>query len=237
MRLWLTRFAMAVLATTAFAAAAEAQSGAACVNDAPNPYKLVTNWATMPRPWAHPLAVTVDAKDDLWAFDRCEETGCAGSTVSPIFELGPDGKTIRNFGAGIFVFPHGLKADRDGTVWVADGNVKDGKGNQVFKLSPDGKILMTLGKAGQGAGSAALDTFDQPTDIAIASNGDVFVSEGHFPTFGNSRIMKFDRNGKFIKTFGKLGSGDGELKGPHGIAIDSQDRLYVADRQNSRIVI
>jgi sugar lactone lactonase YvrE len=179
----------------------------------------------------------MDSKGNLWVFDRCEEAGCAESKVSPIFELDPNGKTIRNFGAGLFVFPHGIKADKEGNVWAVDGNANNGKGMQAIKLSPDGKVLMTLGKAGQGAGSASLDTFNQPTDIAIASNGDIFVAEGHTPTFGNSRIVKFDKNGKFIKTFGKLGSGDGELKEPHAIAIDSHDRLFVADRNNGRVSI
>jgi sugar lactone lactonase YvrE len=237
MRSWLARFTLAVFGTAAFATTVWAQASTPCVNDAPNPYRLVTNWATTPRPWSHPLADAVDSKDNLWAFDRCEEAGCAESKVSPIFELDPNGKTIRNFGAGLFVFPHGIKVDREGNVWAVDGNAKNGKGMQAIKLSPDGNVLMTLGKAGQGAGSAALDTFNQPTDIAIASNGDIFVAEGHSPTFGNSRIVKFDKSGKFIKTFGKLGSGDGELKEPHAIAIDSHDRLFVADRYNSRVVI
>jgi len=237
MRLPLRRLAITMFATTALVAAAQAQSSYPCANDAPNPYKLVANWATTPRPWSHPLAVTVDSKDDLWVFDRCEEGGCTGSKNSPIFELGPDGKTMKNFGTGLFVFPHAIAADKDGNVWAVDGDAKDGKGMQVTKLSPDGKVLMTLGKAGQGAGSAALDTFDQPTGVAVASNGDIFVAEGHGPKFGNSRIVKFDKNGKFIKTFAKLGSGDGELKEPHAIALDRQDRLFVADRNNARVVI
>jgi hypothetical protein len=110
-----------------------------------------------------------------------------------------------------------------------------GKGMQVMKLSPDGKVLMTLGKAGEtGTG---LDVFNQPTAVAFAPNGDIFISEGHAPTFGNSRIMKFDKTGKFIKTFGRLGSGNGEFKGPHVLAFDSQGRLFVADRSNSRVDI
>ena len=193
--------AFAIFATTACVTGAQAQMSYPCANDAPNPYKLVTNWATTPRPWSHPLAVTVDSNDHLWVFDRCEQSGCATSKASPIFELGADGKTMKNFGAGLFVFPHGIGADKAGNVWAVDGDAKDGKGMQVTKLGPDGKVLMTLGKAGQGAGSAALDTFDQPTGVAVASNGDIFVAEGHGPKFGNSRIVKFDKDGKFIKTF------------------------------------
>ena len=235
MRSGLARFSVVLFTATAFAGAAQAQS--ACVNTAPNPYHEVSNWATTPRPWAHPLVVATDTKDDLWAFDRCEDAGCAGSTAAPIFELTPDGKTIRNFGAGLFVFPHAIKANADGTIWAVDGNAKNGKGNQVFKFSPDGKILMSLGKPGQGGGSARTDTFDQPTDIAVARNGDLFIAEGHGPKYGNSRIDLFDRHGKFLKTIGERGSGDGQLLEPHAISLDSRGRLFVADRANNRVSI
>lgn len=197
------RFAIAIWATTAFGAATHEQT-MSCVNDAPNPYHIVDNWAHTSRPWAATNNVYVDAKDNIWVFDRCEDGGCVGSKVAPIWELSPDGRVMKNFGAGIFVFPHQVVPDRDGNILVVDAQGKDGKGMQVTKLSPDGKVLMTLGKAGEGGKS--LDVFDQPTSVAIAPNGDVFVSEGHAPTFGNSRIMKFDKNGKFIKTFGRLAS-------------------------------
>jgi WD40 repeat protein len=233
MRAELTRLAVALLATSTSVSAAQAQT-AACVNDAPNPYQIVNDWAHTPRPWAATNNVFVDAKDNVWVFDRCGDSGCAGSNVAPIWQLSPDGKVMKNFGAG-FVFPHAVVPDRDGNVWVVDGNTKDGKGNQVTKFSPDGKVLMTLGKAGQGG--KGLDVFDQPTSVAIAPNGDIFISEGHAPSFGNSRIMKFDKNGAFIATFGHLGSGDGEFKGPHVLAFDSQGRLFVADRSNSRVAI
>jgi sugar lactone lactonase YvrE len=214
---------------------AEAQSSYPCVNDAPNPYKQVTGWAHIPRPWAPANNVYVDGKDNVWVMDRCEDKGCPESHESPIWELSPDGRVMKSFGVGLFYFPHTVKPDPAGNIWAVDGNAKDGRGNQVFKFSPDGKVLMTLGKAGQsGKGT---DVFDQPTGIAFASNGDIFISEGHAPSFGNSRIMKFDKSGKFIKTFGHLGSGDGELKGPHVLAFDSQGRLFVADRSNSRVAI
>ena len=234
MRAECMRLAMTLWATTALVTAAYAQDSA-CVNDAPNPYHMVMDWAHTSRPWAQTNNVFVDAKDNVWVFDRCEDGGCAGSRVAPIWQLSPDGKVLKNFGGGMFIFPHAVVPDRDGNVWVVDGQARDGKGNQVMKLSPDGKVLMTLGKAGESG--KGLDVFDQPTSIAIAGNGDIFVSEGHAPTFGNSRIMKFDKTGKFIQTFGHLGSGDGEFKGPHVLAFDSQGRLFVADRSNSRVAI
>ncbi len=230
----LTRCAIVLLATTATVAAAQAQT-TQCVNDAPNPYHLATDWAHTTRPWAPTNNVFVDAKDNVWVFDRCEDAGCAASKVAPIWELSPEGKVLKNFGAGMFVYPHAILTDKDGNIWVADGQPKDGRGNQVFKLSPDGKVLMTLGKAGEtGTG---LEMFNQPTSIAIAPNGDIFVAEGHAPTFGNSRIMKFDKTGKFLMTFGHLGPNEGEFKSPHVIAFDSQGRLFVADRSNSRVDI
>src|SRR6266852_595396 len=141
MRAAQARPAVAVLATTAFVAAARAQT-ATCVNDAPNPYQLVNDWAHMPRPWAATNNVNVDAKDNVWVFDRCEDKGCAGSSVAPIWQLSSDGKVMKNFGAGMFVFPHQVVPDRDGNVWVVDGQAKDGKGMQVTKFSPEGKVRM-----------------------------------------------------------------------------------------------
>jgi sugar lactone lactonase YvrE len=227
--------ALGLMASAAFAGAAAAQPSYPCVNDAPNPYTLVSGWAQIPRAWAPTNNVYVDAKDNVWVMDRCTPKGCAGSEVAPIWELSSSGKVLKNFGGGMFAFPHTVKPDADGNIWAVDGDAKDGRGNQVFKFSPDGKVLMTLGKAGQGG--TGPDVFDRPTGIAFAANGDIFISEGHAPTFGNSRITKFDKSGKRLASFGHLGSGDGEFKSPHVIAFDSQGRLFVADRSNSRVDI
>ena len=229
------KVAMTILAAMALIGVAQAQSSYPCVNDVPNPYKQVTGWAHIPRPWAPTNNVFVDAKDHLWVMDRCEDKGCLGSSEAPIWELSTDGKVLKSFGAGMFVFPHTVKPDAAGNIWAVDGDAKDGHGNQVFKFSPDGKVLMTFGKAGQSG--TTTDVFDRPTGIAFAPNGDIFIAEGHAPTFGNSRIVKFDKNGKFIKTFGRVGSGDGEFKSPHVLAFDSQGHLFVADRSNSRVAI
>jgi len=133
----------------------------------------------------------------------------------------------------MFVFPHGFHVDRQGNVWATDQQGRDGKGQQVFKFSSDGRLLMTLGKA--GVAGAEPGTFDEPTDVVTAPNGDIFVTEGHGK--GNNRVSKFSKDGTFIKAWGKPGSGPGEFNAPHTIAIDSQGRLFVGDRSNNRIQI
>jgi hypothetical protein len=241
MRAVQARFAVSILATFVFGVEAQAQVGP-CVNDLPNPYHMVEGWSPhAPRPLGEGNSIFVDTKDNLWLADRCG-TNCIGSTAAPIWEFSRDGKLLKNFGAGLFVFPHGLAVDKDGNVWAVDRDIHDGMGAQVIKLSPDGEVLLRLGKAGQSG--ADLDEFSRPGAVAVAPNGDVFVADGHRSgdegqpqTFGNGRIMKFDKNGKFIKAFSHLGRADGELMQPHGFAFDSQGRLFVADRSNSRIEI
>jgi sugar lactone lactonase YvrE len=134
----------------------------------------------------------------------------------------------------MIVRPHGLFIDKNNNVWVTDGDAENGKGDQVFKFSQDGKVLLTLGKAGV-AGDGP-DTFNKPSDVLIAPNGDIFVADGHGPG-SNARIVKFSADGKFIKSWGKEGTRPGEFNNPHSLAMDSKDRLFVADRGNSRIQI
>src|SRR5437870_4871997 len=121
------RFATVIFAATALIGVAQAQSSYSCVNDAPNPYKQVTGWANMPRAWAATNNVFVDGKDNVWVMDRCEDKGCQGSHESPIWELSPDGKVLKNFGADMFLFPHTVKPDAEGNVWAIDGDAKEGK--------------------------------------------------------------------------------------------------------------
>ncbi len=236
MRATSTGFAVALIATAVAGGLASAQSSYPCTEtntNLPNPYRQVADWASPPRPWNPVNAVAVDRNNNLWAADRCETDDCI-----PVIELGPDGKTLKHFGAGLFVEPHQAAIDKDGNLWVADAAAKGAKGMQVTKLDPNGRVLLKLGKPGQGAGLAGLDIFDAPTGVAVASNGDIYISEGHGEGKpNNSRIMVFTADGKFIKTFGTRGSGDGQLFSPHAIAFDSKDRLYVADRGNSRVVV
>jgi len=205
-------------------------------NAQPNPYRTISDWAKLPegRTWGSTAGVDVDAHDHIWVAERCGANSCAGSKLAPILEFDTSGKLLKSFGAGMFVFPHGIFADKDGNVWVTDGQGKDGKGHQVFKFSPDGKVLLTLGKAGV-AGNGP-DTFNMPSDVVVAPNGDIFVADGHGGE-SNNRIVKFSKDGKFIKTWGKKGTGPGEFDIPHALALDSKGRLFVGDRNNNRIQI
>ncbi len=201
-----------------------------------NPYHLVENWAKLPegRKLGAVIGVAVDRGGSVWAFDRCGGDTCAGSKLAPILKFDSSGKLVNSIGAGMFVFPHGFAVDKDGNVWATDAQGKDGKGQQVFKFSPDGKVLLTLGKAGvAGEGE---NTFNRPSAVAVAANGSIFVADGHGGD-SNARIVKFSKDGRFLKAWGRKGSGPGEFAELHAIAIDSKGRLFVADRGNSRIEI
>lgn len=202
-------------------------------NSQPNPYVNVAKWGQLPsgRVWGNNSAVDVDAQGHVWTADKCGAALCTDRTEDPVMEFDASGKLLRSFGSGMLISPHGLHVDKDGNVWVTDNGDVGGKGQQVFKFSREGTLLMTLGKAGVKGTDA--ETFDQPSDVAVASNGDVFVSDGHV----NSRIVKFSKGGKFIKTWGKKGTGPGEFDLPHALAFDSRGRLFVGDRSNSRIQI
>ncbi len=206
-------------------------------NSQPNPYQTVANWAKMPegRTWGATSAVEVDRDGrSIWIAERCGANTCAGSSLPVVLKFDASGQLVTSFGAGMFVFPHGIHVDGDGNVWVTDARGKDGKGHQVFEFSPQGQLLLTLGKAGvTGEGP---DTFNQPSDVAVAKNGDIFVADGHDEN-SNARIVKFSKDGTFIKTWGKRGSAPGEFDVPHGLAFDSRGRLFVADRSNNRIQI
>lgn len=215
--------------------------GKACAqadpNSYPNPYRTIADWEKLPQGRTLGQTVAVDVDRDgksIWVFDRCGGVTCADSKLAPILKFDPSGKLVKSFGAGMFVYPHGFFIDKDGNVWVTDGKGEAGKGHQVFKFSPDGKVLLTLGKAGiAGEGQ---DTFNQPCDVLTAPNGDIFVADGH-GAGPNARIVKFSADGKFIKAWGKKGKGPGEFVYPHSLAMDSSGRLFVADRGNNRIEI
>lgn len=210
-------------------------------NHAPNPYRTVEGWATLPdaRVWGATSAVypANDGKH-IWVAERCGANLCVGTDLDPVILFDENGKAVRQFGAGQIVWPHGIFVDREDNVWIADAvgyaPVPEGVGHTVKKFSPQGKLLMTLGQ--EGVAGVSTDTFNKPADVVVAPNGDVFVADGH-DAGGNNRIVKFDRDGNYLGEWGTTGNGDGQFRDPHALAMDSRGRIYVADRGNSRLQI
>ena len=256
--------AIAVLSGAAGEGTTEVQP----TNDLPNPYNTAAPWGKLPqgRQWGALNAVAIDNDGEtVWVADRCganpnvppgvspfQYDSCAGSKLPPVLKFDAAGNLLKSFGSGMFIFPHKIYIDREGNVWVVDmRGVNDrerkehpqetAKGHTVVKFSPEGKVLMTIGKAGV-AGNPP-EALNEPTSVVVAPNGDIFISEGHSGQQPDAkpdtvaRISKFTRDGKFVKSFGKLGSGPAEFKTPHDIAMDAQGRLFVADRGNHRVQI
>ncbi len=220
--------------------------------DLPNPYRLVEGWPTLPKNmngghWGEVIRVHVEPNGNVWVLHRCfsvvppGHATCVqrGADNPPILEFNPAGNLIKSFGAGIFAYPHGFTVDRHGDLWATDVNDEpqilglsaknaDGvvMGQEVLKLSPNGKVLMTIGK--EGFAATGSEGFDRPTGVAIAPNGDIFVSDGHYPNkFHTARVVKFSKDGKFIKSWGSLGSDDGQLDEPHDICIGGSQESRV----------
>jgi len=228
------------------------EGGVEPINDGPNPYRTIRNWGTRSegRKWGPASGIDIDRDGkSVWVADRCGGS-CAGSTLDPVLKFDDSGKLLKSFGAGMFSWPHSVHVDRDGNVWIVDSRLttpaelkkfpgEQVKGNIVVKFSPEGKVLMTLGKSGVSGNPP--EAFTDPNDVVTAPNGDIYVAESHtnLETTPNAvaRISIFDKNGKFIKSFGKLGSGPGEFRTPHGMVFDSKGRLIVADRGNHRLQI
>ncbi len=189
------------------------------------------------REWGAASAIHYAGNGQVWVADRCggNRPSCENKPdVDPIMLLDSDGTVLRSFGAGLFVWPHGMFVDAEGNVWVTDAaTAREGlKGNQVHKFSPEGERLMSLGIAGvSGSGHYF---FNAPNDVLVAPNGDIFVADGHSPSTHN-RIVKYNSDGEYLMEWGSVGAENGEFRVPHALAMDSQGRLFVADRANSRI--
>jgi sugar lactone lactonase YvrE len=206
----------------------------------PNPYQTIRDFVTMPagRKMGSTNAINVDGKGNIWVFERCGVNSCADSTVDPILEFDPSGKLIQSFGGGKFVFPHAIEFDHDGNLWIVDaGVVANVKGSQIFKYAPDGRLLLALGKPGIRGTNTSKDLFNEPSDIAIAPNGDLYVADGHIAAESNRRILHLTKDGKFIEQWGVPGTGPGQFDDPHSLALDSAGRVFVGDRSNNRVQI
>ena len=203
-----------------------------------SPYRVIPNWPQLGdiKPGAA-IGIIPDGKGGTWLHHRSEP---------PILHIDASGAVDRRFGNGMFVQAHGFCQDRDGNFWAGDsGPFQDnpatkGRGFQLFKFSPDGKVLLTLGKA--GVSKAGTDTFIGPTACAIAPNGEIIVADGHWPRPTDAqqdgdRLVRLKTDGTFVAQYGKMGTAPGEFMGPHALAFDSQGRLFVADRSNNRVQI
>jgi len=210
-------------------------------NSAPNPYRTIEGWAKLPdgREWGATSAIypANDGKH-IWIAERCGSNLCVGSDVDPVMLYDADGNVVKSFGSGMITWPHGMYVDADDNVWIADAvgyaPVPEGIGHTIMKFSPDGELLMRLGK--EGVAGDGIDVFNKPSDMLVAPNGDIFVADGH-DAGGNNRIIKFDKDGKYLMQWGATGGDHGQFRDPHALAMDSQGRLFVGDRGNSRLQI
>ena len=229
----------------------------------PNPAPtVVINWGELPegREWGHTAGVDIDPNDGhIWAYERCASgqlsggnVDCETNPVAPIFKFDRNtGEVLANFGADIFVTPHGIHAADDGTVWVTDfaGNDAGTRGHQVHQFSADGVLMMSLGYAGQASSEPGY--LNQPNDVIVGPDGSIYVSDGHngqgMTTNGamqagieagnTARIVKFSPEGEYLMEWGGIGVEHGQFRTPHALEFDSRGRLWVADRGNHRLEI
>jgi DNA-binding beta-propeller fold protein YncE len=193
-------------------------------------YEADDRWAQWPAGWDHAEAVAVaaDGGDRVYVFNR---------GARPVLVFRRDGTFLGSWGEGVFTRPHGLFVGPDGAVYCSDDF-----DHTVRKFTPDGKLLLTLGTSGKPSdtGATSLDyrtirragpPFHYPTNLALSPEGDMYVSDG----YGNARAHKFAPDGRLLFSWGEPGDGPGQFHLPHGIAVDRQGTVYVADRENSRV--
>ena len=215
-----------------------------------NPYHEIERWDKLPGGEAFgPLTGGFPDPDGrhMWLLGRCGANNCADSDRDPILKFDLEGNLVDSFGAGLFAFTHGFFLDHEGYFWVTEGapdgdaraepGYRRGLGHQVHKVDQQGKIVMSLGEG--GVFGCDETHFNGPSDVVVAPNGDVWIVDGH--RGGNNRLVKFSADGRFLlERGGCVGSESkeaGQFDDPHGIAMDSQGRVFVAERGNSRIQI
>ncbi|MGE3821146.1 MAG: peptidyl-alpha-hydroxyglycine alpha-amidating lyase family protein [Isosphaeraceae bacterium] len=182
-------------------------------------YEVDAAWPSGSRgkAWGEMAGVAVDDHDHVWTFHRGD---------LPVQVYTAQGKFVRGWGQGLIGKAHQVRIDREGNVWLSDVGL-----HVVRKFTPEGKLLLTLGTPGEAGEDST--HFNMPTDMALTPAGDVFVTDG----YGNNRVVHFDSAGRFLKSWGTMGSGPGQFSLPHAIALDSAGRLYVADRNNARVQV
>jgi DNA-binding beta-propeller fold protein YncE len=167
--------------------------------------------------WNLPRSVAADGKGTIYLLRASDP---------PVLVFNREGKLLKTWGSGLFKEAHSIHLDREGNLWITDR-----ADNMVFKFTPGGKQLMALGKKGVAGKEDSTDLFNGAADVALAPNGDFFVADGQG---GNNRIVKFSKDGKFIKAWGTKGSAPGQFDTPHAIAMDSKGRLLVLDEQQKK---
>ncbi|MBV9550004.1 MAG: hypothetical protein JO256_10075 [Alphaproteobacteria bacterium] len=206
------------------------------------PYHVENDWAQPEgaRKWGAVSAIDID-KDgkSVWVFERCSGTrddDCVQNPkMNPIMKFDEHGKLLKAFGAGMFHYPHGIFIDRNDHIWVVDGVTKNAVvGDTIRIFDQDGKLLETHGTNGMRGSATDPYNYNEVSDVLQAPNGDIFVADGHDPD-GNFRVLKYDRNWKFITMWGQKGNGPTDFNPPHGLAMDKEGRLYVADRGNRAV--
>jgi sugar lactone lactonase YvrE len=204
------------------ALAAVVAAGAAAQNGGSVPslgYKPVADWPRLPPGWnfGETSGIALDSSGHVYVFNRGPH---------PLVEFDANGNFIRSLAEGMFVRTHGVRIDRSDNIWAVDVD-----GHFVVKLNPQGRVVMVLGRKGQAADNP--QSFNRPTDVAFAANGDIYVADGYV----NSRVVKFSKEGKYLLEWGKKGTGDGEFNLVHAVAVDAKGRVYVGDRENRRLQI
>ena len=246
----LNRTFLALLLALSVLSVVELQGGSTAQAVSENPYQVIYNWGELQDGREMGVVTGVHPDPDgehMWIVERCSTNQCAGSDLSPIHKLDSNGDVVKSIGGGLFAWPHGFDLDSEGNLWVTEGAPHGdargadgfdlGMGHQVIKLNQNGEVLMRLGEAGVAGDDAT--HFNGPSAVQVAPNGDVWIADGH--RGGNNRVLKFSA---VVELLLQLGGGIDSLSrevsrfnDPHDLKMDSQGRLFVADRGNNRIQI